>query len=66
MVHETSYNPCNVGGWEGDEIERVSYLWVELIDLLNGNLDIPRMNCSTNVNSFLNRLDICSGLDVGL
>lgn len=46
--------------------EDVSYLRVELIDLLNGGLDIPRMNRSTDLDSFLNRLDICAGLDIGL
>ena len=67
VVHETWYNHSKHGGGgvEGDDGGR-SYLRVELIDLLNGSLNIPSVDCSTNLNSFLNRLDVCPGLDVGL
>lgn len=44
----------------------LSYLRVELVDLLDRRLNITRMNRSTNVNSFLDGLAICLGLYVGL
>lgn len=43
-----------------------SYLRVELVDLLDRRLNITRVDRSTNVNSFLDRIAICLGLNVGL
>lgn len=43
-----------------------SYLRVQLVDLLNGRLDIPRVDEGPNLNTFLNRLQIGPQLDIGL
>lgn len=43
-----------------------SYLRIQLVDLFNGCLDIPRVDEGPNLNTFLNRLQIGPQLDVGL
>ena len=52
-------------GQRGSEGEK-SYLWVELVDFFNGGLDIPRMDGRSNVHSFLDRIDVRLGLNIGL
>ena len=43
-----------------------SYLRVKLVNLLDRRLNITRVDRSTNVNSFLDKIAICLGLNVGL
>lgn len=43
-----------------------SYLWVEFVDLLDRRLDVTRMNGRSNFYSFVDRLDIRLGLNIGL
>jgi hypothetical protein len=65
VVHETWSNPSkgvSVGKREWEN----SYLRVELVDLLDRSLNIPGVNGSANVYPFLNSIDICPLLDIGL
>lgn len=43
-----------------------SYLRIQLVDLLNGCPDVPRVDEGPNLNTFLNRLQIGPQLDIGL
>jgi hypothetical protein len=44
----------------------VAYLRIQVIDLLNGDLNISRVDRAANLYSFLNRPNIGFRLDVGL
>lgn len=41
-----------------------SYLRIELVDLLNGRLDIPHMDRSTDIHPFLDRINVFIGLNI--
>lgn len=66
VVHETN---IIIEAREGGVLmwrKSVSYLRVQLVDLLDCQLNVSRVNGSSNVNPLLNGFQICSKLDVGL
>ena len=65
MVHETGIIIAKgeVGCCGYEEGYR-SYLRIELVDLLNGRLDVPQMDRSTDVYPFLDRINIFIGLNI--
>lgn len=68
VVHETDIIIAGgKGGWErAERCKKLSYLGIQLIDLLNGRLDISRVNRSPDLNPFLDGLQIRLQLNIGL
>lgn len=70
MVHETGLIIASRWGRiktkRGTFCRRNAYLRVQLVDLLDRSLNVPRVDRIANLYSLLDRLKIDLGLDIGL